>query len=253
MALAFLSQVIFAVVDKRPISLTSESLQLAILAAAWHLKWVLAPVAVVILWGSVRIYRSMLSARASFVGMRAARGGLLASALVILTVTTLIAVTVPRRLRERQMSIDAGVMAQGYTLGRAQLEYRTLYGTLPAELKDLRQVPDPNGAIAAALAALPGVDSAAGYAGYKPSADVASSEPPRALRVSVIRTTATTSGEETSDTGVSFTNYDLRLPGPDNILDTDDDLILRDGMIMKASDVAKPAVPATHPVRTPKR
>jgi hypothetical protein len=31
---------------------------------------------------------------------------------------------------------------------------------------------------------------------------------------------------------MSFTNYDLRLPGEDKVLNTDDDLIVRDGLVM---------------------
>ena len=52
------------------------------------------------------------------------------------------------------------------------------------------------------------------------------------------------SGESTYDCdlfvdppGVSFTNYDLRLPGPDKILNTDDDFIVHDGVVMKLSEL----------------
>lgn len=41
-----------------------------------------------------------------------------------------------------------------------------------------------------------------------------------------------------TDHGVSFTSYEVRLPGEDKILNTDDDIIVRDGMVMKASDIS---------------
>jgi len=230
----------------------SWSLLIAAERAAWHLKWVLIPISFVVLWSSGRIYKSMQRAPSRFVGMRAARRGLMASALTCLLVATLIGVTIPRRIREHQMGIDAGLHAQGYTIDRALLEYRARHRTLPAELKDLRELPDPDGSIAAALAALPSVDSAAGYAGYKPSADLAAKEKPRTLRGAAIRNASANSAtEEAPVEKLSFTNYELRLPGEDGILNTDDDLIVRDGVIMKASEVEKPTTLTATPRRKP--
>jgi hypothetical protein len=41
---------------------------------------------------------------------------------------------------------------------------------------------------------------------------------------------------------LSFTNYRLLLPGEDKITGTDDDWIVRDGMVMRLSEVAKGGV-----------
>ena len=41
---------------------------------------------------------------------------------------------------------------------------------------------------------------------------------------------------------LAFTNYEMRMPGADKILLTDDDWIARDGVIMKLADVAKGGV-----------
>ncbi len=263
MVLSFIVELIFALL-KQPLAAVSRleeswiipvdlwSLLIAAERAAWHLKWVLIPISFVVLWSSGRIYKTMQRTPSRFVGMRAARRGLMASAFVSLLVATLIGVTVPRRIREHQMAIDAGLYARGYTIDRALLEYRARHRTLPAELKDLRELPDPDGSIAAALAALPSIDSAAGYAGYKPSADLAAKEKPRTLRGAAIRNASANSAtEEAPVEKLSFTNYELRLPGEDGILNTDDDLIVRDGVIMKASEVEKPATLTAAPPGKP--
>jgi hypothetical protein len=108
----------------------------------------------------------MMQTPARFVGIRQARRGLLASALVSLTILTLIGVTVPARVRQRRMRLEAGVNAQAYTIARAQLEYRVLHGTFAASTDDLKELSDPDGSIAAALA---NIDPSV----YKPSADIA--------------------------------------------------------------------------------
>ena len=41
----------------------------------------------------------------------------------------------------------------------------------------------------------------------------------------------TTPSEDQPAAGLAFTDYDLRLAGPDKVLGTDDDLVLRNGVI----------------------
>ena len=51
----------------------------------------------------------------------------------------------------------------------------------------------------------------------------------------------------TTDHGVSFTSYELRLPGPDKILNNDDDIIIREGVVMKVSDLSSQPGALTRP------
>jgi len=252
MVLAFLAQTVIALVKHVPFSFGFWDWIAAAETAAWHLKWISIPITFVVLWGGRRIYRSMLQAPERFVGLKVARRGLLASALVSLLIATLIVITVPARLRQRRMSIEAGLNARAYTLIRAQLEYQARYGAVATEIKDLKDLPDPDGSIAAALA---DVDPA----GYQPrGADVAvlPTEKGRRLRGAAIRNASVSSLAEDQPAGglsSSLTNYDLLLPGEDKVLRTDDDLLIRDGVIYKASEVKDAPIPVRPTVRTGKR
>jgi len=211
--------------------------------AAWRLKWVALPVAVAVLWSGARLVRSIRKNPDLFIGLRAARAGLAASIVAVLMVATLIGVTVPERLRRHQWAVDAGYYAQAYTIQRALLEYRALHGTLPTSddfVKALSSLPDPNGSIAEALRNMD-------PNGYQSNSVVAaaSTKSKPLVRGTALRF-ATTSAT-TDPPSVSFTNYDLRLPGPDKLPNTDDDFVVRDGLVMKASELptsaAKPNAP----------
>jgi len=108
-------------------------------------------------------------------------------------------------------------------------EYRELHGTLPPQedlIKELRRLPDQDGSIAEALRF---VDAN----GYQASTVVAAAVtktknlPPRG---GALRNAATIVNPD--PLAVSFPNYELRLPGPDKLLNTDDDLIVLDGLVM---------------------
>ena len=195
--------------------------------AAWQLKWISVPLAIAVIWGGARSLRTIRKSPADFGGLRLARGGFGAAILATLMVATLIGVTVPERLRRRQWGIEAAELARGYTLHRALLQYRERHGTLPPrdELQRLRTLPDPDGSIAEALKY---VD----VSGYEATSVMAAAAPatkslPRggALRTVSLNTTADAQV-------VSFTNYELRLPGKDKKLNTEDDLVVRDGLIL---------------------
>lgn len=200
--------------------------------AAWQLKWISVPVAFAVIWGAGRSLRTIRKSPGDFGGLRLARGGFSAAILTTLMVATLIGVTVPERLRRRQWGIEAGELARGYTLHRALLEYRERHGTLPPrdELQRLRTLPDPDGSIAEALSNF----DASGYEARSVTAAAApkTKSLPRggALRTVSLNTTADAQG-------VSFTNYDLRLPGKDKKLNTEDDLVVRDGLILTLPDL----------------
>ncbi|HEY6803352.1 MAG TPA: hypothetical protein VI306_07220 [Pyrinomonadaceae bacterium] len=208
--------------------------------AAWRLKWISIPVMFVTLWAGLKIYRSIKAQPQRFCGVNYARRSLLASATVALLIATLIGITVPARMRQRDMAIKAGIMSDYYTVDAALTAYQIKYKTYPADLRELTsRIPDPNGRLAAAL-------NTYDPAGYHPSADVAAvapTEEARTLRGAVIRKASFSAAtDDAAPNGIAFTNYELRLPGEDKILGTDDDWIARDGVIMKLSDVAKGGV-----------
>jgi hypothetical protein len=248
MVLVFLVQTIIAAAQRAPLSFGFRSWLAAAETASWRLKWVALPVTIIVLWASRKVYRSMLQSPARFCGLRCARTGLVASALVPLMMAILIGVTVPERLRQRQRGIEAGSYAEGYTFARAQFEYQIKYRTFPTDPKnDLKRLPDPDGSIAAFL-------KSHDFADYKTKgADVAAlpKRKQRTLSGAVIRNASVIN--ETDDTlaeGLSFTNYEYRLPGPDKLMGTDDDLIVRDGVITKASETARRTVSSTASTRT---
>jgi hypothetical protein len=207
--------------------------------AAWRLKWIAIPALFLVLWFGRKLYRSILVKPERFCGVKYARRGLLASATVAMLIAMLIGITVPARLRQRQLSKEAGIRVQGYVLERALLEYKIKYKTYPADLKDLSdRIADPDGSLAAALS---NIDSGA----YRPSADMAANatEKPRSLRRVVISKISLSSAtDDTPSGGLAFTNYVIILPGEDKIMNTDDDWVVRDGMVGKTSDFAKGGV-----------
>jgi type II secretory pathway pseudopilin PulG len=239
-ALVFLVQTIIAFVQHYSGSFGFWTWVAAGETAAWRLKWISIPVLFVVLWFGRKLYRSILDRPARFCGVKYAQGGLVASATVAMLIALLIGITVPARLHQRQLSKDAALRAQGYVIEEALTAYRIKYKTYPAETKDLlKRLPDPDGSLAAALRNL---DPTA----YLPSADVAANatvEKSRTLRGVAIRKASLSSAtDDTPSGGLSFTNYRLLLPGEDKITGTDDDWIIRDGMVMRLSEVAKGGV-----------
>ena len=203
--------------------------------AAWRLKWISIPVMFVTLWFGLKLYRSIRQQPERFCGVNHARRGLLASSIVGLLIAILIGVTVPARLRQREMAKEAAILADIYTFERAMLEYRQKYKTFPADYQDLlEKVSDPDGALAAM-----------NPNGYRATADVAAvtTEKSQRLRGAMIRNASLSPDtEDTPSGGLTFTKYTMRFPGEDKILGNDDDWIGRDGMVMKLSEVAKGGV-----------
>jgi len=227
----FLASVIFALIEFKGFPPRFGSIVNAGEVASWRLRWVILPVAIIVLWGGARIIRSIKANPGEFIGLRAARLGFIASALVTVMIASLIGVTIPVRLERRQWGIEAATYARAYTLSRAQLTYRELHGFIPGPdelLTELKTLPDPDGSIADALVNLD-------VSGYQPGTIVASAGSkgkPLAMRGNAIRNASTNSVTATDHGGVSFTNYDLRLPGEDKMLNTPDDLIVHDGLVM---------------------
>lgn len=235
----FLTQTIIAMFQRRSGSLGFWAWVVAGEAAAWRLKWISIPALIITLWFGRKLYRSIRLQPEKFCGLKHARRGLLASSFIALLIALLIGVTVPTRLRYRRLAIESGIRANWYTFERATMEYQLRYKTFPADFNDLRErIPDPDGSLAEALANLDAN-------GYHPSADVAvvTTEKSQALRGAVIRKASLSSAtDDATPGGLSFTKYELRLPGEDKILGTDDDWIGCDGMIKRLADVAKGGV-----------
>jgi hypothetical protein len=243
--LIFLSQIVIALVQLSPgapasnlalSSMVPTDFRVWIAAgetAAWRLKWVMIPISLLVLFGSRKLYRSTVVAPERFCAQRYARNGYFASAAVPLLVLILIGVTVPARLRHRQWGVEAGFHAQAYRIDRALVEYREAFGTLPSDLKDLSRLPDADGSIAAVIQ---NVDTN----GYTVDSEVAAvpTKKPRPLRGAVIlNASVNTTSDEPLSGGISFTNYELRLPGFDKVLGNDDDLVLHDGVVDRLSDL----------------
>ncbi|HEX7999172.1 MAG TPA: hypothetical protein VF528_12350 [Pyrinomonadaceae bacterium] len=225
----FLTSTIIALFERVPFALDFWSFVGAAETAAWRLKWVGLPLALLSLWMGLRICASIRREPVRFAGRRFAHGGLAALLLVVVMLMTFIGRSVPERLRQRQRGIEAGLQARLWTFQRAQLEYRQRFGTYPADVKDLRdRLPDPDGSIAAAVN---GLDSNH----YRPSVDLAAlpSKPKsRQLRGAALRKSSASTDDAPTES-ISFTNYELRLPGDDKKLNTEDDWIMRDGLVIK--------------------
>ncbi len=241
-ALVFAVETIIALVGRAPLSFGFWSWIAAAETAAWHLKWVTIPLTALVVFGSRKIYTSVRQSPNNFCGLRAARNGYFASAAVPLLILVLIGVTVPARLRHRQWGIEAGDNASIQRIDRALEEYRAAYGGLPSDLKDLlpgdsknlRGLPDADGSIAEALK---NIDTS----GYRPTANLAAvpNKKPQQLQGAVLRNASLSTAEDTLSERLSFTNYELPLPGPDKIMDTEDDLIVRDGVTYKVSELPR--------------
>lgn len=236
--LVFLIQTVLAMVQRATGWFEFWSWVAAAETAAWRLKWISIPVMFVVLWFGLKLYRSIREQPAKFCGLTYARGGLVASATVACLMAMLIGVTVPARLRQRELAKEAEVRAVWHTFEAAVLEYRMRYHTYPADFNDIRErIPDPHGTIAAALDSLV-------PKGYQPSAEMAASEKPRALRsgMAIRNASLSTTSDDVPAGGLAFTRFELRMPGEDKILGTEDDWIGRDGVLMRLSDVAKGGV-----------
>ena len=207
--------------------------------AAWRVKWISIPVLFGTLWFGRKIYHSIRLQPKRFCGLKHARRGLLASATVACLIALLIGITVPARLRQREMAKEAAIRADWHTFEAAVLEYRARYHTYPGDLRELRdRVPDPYGTLAEALDRLD-------PNGYRPYGDVAVAgvEKSRTLRGVAIRNASlSTAGDDIPPGGLTFTKFELRMPGEDKILGTPDDWIGHDGILVRVTDVSSGSV-----------
>ncbi len=228
MLITFLVSTIIAIFERAPVSLGFWSIMGAAETAAWRLKWIAIPATMIALWGGALICRSIRRNPQRFLWSRVAHSGLWSIITVAVLIATLIGITVPERLHQVELRQEAAIYAQGYTIQRALLDYRARYGTLPSTLDELRRLPDADHSIASALA---GIEATA----YSPGADLAAlpKKKSRTPRGAALRNASLRSTDDAPEGGLSFTRYEMRLPGPDNKLGTDDDWTMRDGVIIK--------------------
>ena len=237
--LLFLAQTIIALFSKQMDPFGALSWLAAGQTAAWRLKWVSIPLLIVTAWLGRKLYRSIKQNPDKFCGLKHARRGLFAQSFVIFLIALLIGVTVPERLRQREMAKEARFKAYWYTFEHATLEYQVRYHTYPAETADLlRRIPDPDGSLAEALRHID-------PNGYRPSADFAANGTGKSqsLKGAAIRKASVSSAtDDMPSGGLAFTTYELQLPGEDKILGTEDDWIGQNGVLKRVTEVSKGGV-----------
>jgi hypothetical protein len=230
MACALAGSTAGALLQLDEFALDPQTLLRAAETAAWRLKWTALPAGFALSALCWRAYARMRRAPARFVGHAHARAGLVLTLASALLLTALVGVTIPERLRRRELARRAAENAVLYETDQVLARYRRRFGTYPAALTDLRRLEDPDGAVARLLSVVaPGE--------YKPETDLASLTPARGKsrgkrRVSAVRASASV---DAPDAGIALTNYALALPGRDRVLGTADDLYIRDGRIYDAA------------------
>jgi hypothetical protein len=244
--LAFAAGTAFALFERKPFSLDLLNVAAAAETSAWRLKWALLPLAFAAFVGGARALVHVSRDPSRFAGVRCALGGLTTSAMVAVAMLTLIGVTVPERLRQRDAARRSAEYAEAYDPIRVLLDYQQQFGTFPTSRDDLKKLPDPDGSVARAAAML-----SPGVAQYEPESTIASlpaagkSRGRRSTNVTVRSVSLRAGPEEPQGEPLSFTNYTLRLAGADKTLCTPDDLFIRDGMILATPPTRlKPCAPA---------
>lgn len=233
MAFAFAGSTADSLLQFEEFSLDAKTLLRAAETAAWRLKWTALPAGFALSAACLWLHARMRREPARFVGHAHARAGMALTFAVSLLLPVLVGVTVPERLRMRELARRSAENALLYETDLALARYRKRFGTYPAALTDLRRLEDPDGSIARLLATVaPGE--------YKPETDVASLTTARGKsrgrrRVSAVRASAASSAVDAPDAGLVLTNYALALPGRDLVLGTADDLYIRDGRILDAA------------------
>jgi hypothetical protein len=246
-ALVFAAGTAFALLAQTTFSLSFWNIVAAAETSAWRLKFVLLPLAIFAAFAGARALMHVSRGNPSrFAGVRFAVGGFATSSMVAVVAVALIVVTIPERLRQRDEAQAAAGYAESYDPIRVLLDYQQQYGSLPTSAKDLQKLPDPDGSVARAMRMI-------NEGQYEPASTIASlpaSAKARGRRGGsmTIRPVALRTGPDDAQQGesLSFTNYTLRLAGKDRKIGTEDDILIRDGMIV-------PAPPITHSTRAAAR
>lgn len=233
--LTFTTATLASLFEQKPLAFDFWKIVAAAETAAWRLKWTALPLSLPLLWASWRVRRQLRREPMRFGGLRVARAGLALSAVFTLACATLIGVTVPERLRKREAALRAADQSLVYAAHRVLLQYNARFGSLPATPDDLLRLPDEDGSVAQVRAMLSAGD-------YSPEANLAALPPPgrkgRGRRASAVRLTpasAKTNTDGAPTESLSLTNYGLVLPGRDKLLNTEDDIRVRDGVVVETA------------------
>ena len=244
--LAFFVALASALLPRETFALGAKDLLRAAETAAWRLKGSVLPAGLLLSFVCSKLYSRMRREPARFVGHGHARAGLAVTLTVAFALAAFIGVTVPERLRTRELARRAADNALLYETDIALDRYRKQFGTYPATISDLRRLEDADGSVSRLLSII-------GAGEYKPETDIASLTTGRAKarskpRGTVLRARASRSDDIPGDS-IVLTNYEVTLPGRDLLLGTDDDLYIRDGRILDsprpaAKGAASPQAPA---------
>jgi hypothetical protein len=243
----FLINTIIALFAQKPVAFDFWNVMAAGETAAWRLKWLALPLSLLVIWAGARVSARIAREPRRFTGYRLASAGFHLSVLLAVGLTILIGLTIPERIRQHERGVDAAKNVEGYEAIKVLYEYRARFNSFPATAEDLQNLPDPDGSVARLISTMRSE-------AYEPQSAIAALPPPstktRASRSAVnvpIRPVAlrTDIGADVAGEALSFTNYKLRLPGKDKTLGTEDDLMIRDGVLVPA-----PPLPQTPSSRT---
>jgi hypothetical protein len=246
LVVVFLIKTLLSLLEQKPVAFDFWNVVAAGETAAWRLTWLALPLSLAVIWASARVSARIAREPSRYTGFRLADAGFKLSVVLAVGLTVLVGLTIPERLRQRERGIEAAKNVEGYEAIKVLYEYRARFNSFPATAEDLQKLPDPDGAVARLMASMRSE-------AYEPQSAIAALPPatakasaPRAAANVPIRPVAlrTAIGGDVAGEALSFTNYKLRLPGKDNTLGTEDDLMIRDGMIVPA-----PPLPQT-PSRT---
>lgn len=220
-----------------------RSLIAAAETAAWQLKSSWLPLSFVAVWTSIFMFKQLRRESVRYGGVRLARCGVVMSITTCALIVSLIGITIPERLRQRELAKQAKEDAILYAGASALLTYSARYGTLPGDINDLRNLPDPDGRIAAVIANFREGE-------YIPSSSLQASTrvPAKARRLKVRAVNFNANSNITSTDAIVFTNYNLVWAGTDGIIGTPDDRTLRDGLLVPTKQKKAAALSSPPPI-----
>jgi hypothetical protein len=230
--LALLASTVVALFQRPPQNIDLLNIVGAAEFAVWKLKWIVVPVSLAGLWFSAKVFAGIRRQPTKFAGGLPVTLGMAATTVSALAVVTLIGVTIPDRIQSYRLAVDAEQSAKAYAYDRVLMEYRSRFGTLPTVPSDLRKLPDPDGVIADLL-------KDTDQTSYQPGTELANADArpmtqPQLGKPSIRRASIESGSDASSGAKLSFTKYVLRTPGADGIFGTEDDLMVRDGIVEKA-------------------